>query len=416
MVFPLYRWLKIALFNLLIVAFLGLTMRYKIAFSLPFVDQKHLLHAHSHFAFTGWVTQALMALMVSYIFRRTGYDTVKKYKPVLITNLIAAYGMLLSFPVQGYGLVSISFSTLSIFTAYYFAILYFKDLRLIKLRATHLWFKAALIFNAISSLGAFSLAFMMATSSINQHGYLASVYYFLHFQYNGWFFFAAMGLFTNKLLENGADESSLKKVFWFFALSCVPAYFLSVLWLKLPVWVYALIVISVLMQLIGWAKMLSIIKKQLPHLRKKLTPLALWLLGFSGFSLTIKLLLQAGSVIPELSTLSYSFRPIIIGYLHLVLLGIFTLFILGYTMAYRIVIPKRKAWLGIVIFTTGIILNEVILLIQGVTAMAYYPMPYMNEALFGAAAVMFTGLLVIMIMVREPRTEEKLPLPPAGGI
>ncbi|RYG49866.1 MAG: hypothetical protein EOO01_11950, partial [Chitinophagaceae bacterium] len=101
MVFPLYRWLKISLFNLLIVAFLGLTMRYKIAFSLPFVDQKYLLHAHSHFAFTGWITQALMAIMVSYIFRRTGYETVKKYTPILITNLIASYGMLLSFPFQG---------------------------------------------------------------------------------------------------------------------------------------------------------------------------------------------------------------------------------------------------------------------------------------------------------------------------
>ena len=401
---------------MLIVALLGLTMRYKIAFSLPFIDQKHLLHAHSHFAFTGWITQALMAILVSYIFRRTSYDTVKKYKPVLIANLVASYGMLLSFPVQGYGLFSISFSTLSIFTAYYFAFLYWRDLRFIRHRVTHLWFKAALVFNVISSAGAFSQAYMMATSSINQHGYLAAVYYFLHFQYNGWFFFAAMGLLSNKLLENGAKEHSLKKVFWLFASSCVPAYFLSVLWLKLPVWVYVLIVASVLLQLVGWAKMVVVIKTQLTVLKTRLTPLSLWLLGFSGFALTIKLILQAGSVFPELSTISYSFRPIIIGYLHLVLLGVFTLFILGYTMAYRIIIPKRKAWLGVVVFTAGIILNEVILLIQGVTAMNYYPIPYMNEALFVAAAVMFAGLLLIMIMVREPRLEEKLPLPPAGGI
>ena len=49
------KWLRISLFNLMLVAFLGMILRYKILFSLPFLDQKHLLHAHSHFAFSGWV-------------------------------------------------------------------------------------------------------------------------------------------------------------------------------------------------------------------------------------------------------------------------------------------------------------------------------------------------------------------------
>ena len=38
----------------------------------------------------------------------------RKYKWIFIANLLSAYGMLLSFPWQGYNSVSIIFSTLSI--------------------------------------------------------------------------------------------------------------------------------------------------------------------------------------------------------------------------------------------------------------------------------------------------------------
>ena len=54
-----YQLLKITIFNLFIVSLLGVLMRYKIAFYLPLVDQKHLQEAHSHFAFYGWVTSAI---------------------------------------------------------------------------------------------------------------------------------------------------------------------------------------------------------------------------------------------------------------------------------------------------------------------------------------------------------------------
>ena len=119
MEFTLRRLLKISLFNLLLVASIGVVLRYKILYSLPFVDQKQLLHGHSHFAFAGWIAHTLMVLFVAYLSRYRQRDEFKKYKYVLIINLISAYGMLLSFPVQGYGLVSISFSTLSVFTFYF---------------------------------------------------------------------------------------------------------------------------------------------------------------------------------------------------------------------------------------------------------------------------------------------------------
>ena len=110
-------WLKISIINLLLVAVLGLLMRYKIGFEFPFLDQKHLQHSHSHFAFSGWISHTLMVLMIGFLEKRiniTDTQFIKKYNFLLIANLICSYGMLISFILQGYGLISILFSPFSI--------------------------------------------------------------------------------------------------------------------------------------------------------------------------------------------------------------------------------------------------------------------------------------------------------------
>ena len=53
-----------------------------------------------------------------------------------------------------------------------------------------------------------------------------------------------------------------------------------------------------------------------------------YILLFVGFALSAKFLLQLGSTIPALSQLGFGFRPIVIAYLHLVLLAVISLFLL----------------------------------------------------------------------------------------
>jgi hypothetical protein len=397
MALNLHRWIRIALFNLLLVATIGVILRYKIAFSLPFVDQKHLLHGHSHFAFSGWVSQILMVLMIDHLSGNFGEKIYTRYRWVLYANLITAYGMLLTFPVQGYGLFSIIFSTLSIFVSYAFAVMCWKDLTKSKVTTvSHLWFKAALLFNAISSLGAFSLAIMMATKNLHQNWYLAAVYFFLHFQYNGWFFFACMGLITEKLFPR-SNSCVLKKIFRLFAGACVPAYLLSTLWMQMPLWIYLLVVIAAFAQIAGWIWMIRVIKPQMAEVNKKFSVLSQWLLGLSAIAMSLKFLLQLASTIPSLSTLTFGFRPVVIGYLHLVLLGCITLFILGYIFANKLIVLNKNAFRGVIIFTSGIFINEALLMIQGISAMEYINVPFINELLLSAAVILFTGLVVLNI-------------------
>lgn len=394
-------WLQFSLVNLLIVALLGLLMRYKIGFEFPFLDQKHLQHSHSHFAFTGWISHTLMVLMILFLENKTKQtpNTISnKYNKILTANLICAYGMLVFFIIQGYGLFSIIFATASIFVACIFTYFYFQDLHQIaKDDLSKSWFKAALFFNVISSVGTFALAYMMVTKNIHQNEYLASIYYYLHFQYNGWFFFACMGLLFSMLQLKPSDNPFYEKVFKLFFIACFPAYFLSTLWWDLPVFVYVLSVIAAVIQVYAWFRFLAIIIKIKQEFLENLPYFLKYILLFVGFAVSLKLLLQLGSTVPALSQLAFGFRPIVIAYLHLVLLAVISLFLLFYIYANHLIHYNKQIKMGIIIFSVGVLLNEVILAIQGIASFSYTVIPLVNEMLFGAAIVLVSGIGIMAI-------------------
>ena len=400
-------WLKFSLLNLLIVALIGLLMRYKIGFEFPFFDQKHLQHSHSHFAFSGWISHTLMVLMIVFLEKKKvllqAQDDnreknienrfFKKYSSILSANLICAYGMLVFFIIQGYGLFSIIFSTSSIIVSCVFAYYFVKDLKLISDDdLSKNWFKTALFFNVISSFGTFALAYMMISKNIHQNEYLASIYYYLHFQYNGWFFFACMGLLFSFLQLKPSENSFFKRTFWLFFLSCIPAYFLSTLWWDLPIWIYLITVVAAFIQVYAWFRFLIIIIKSKREFLYNFPFFLRYILLFVAFALSIKFLLQLGSTIPVLSRLAFGFRPIVIAYLHLVLLAIISLFLLFYVYANHLIHFNRQIKIGVITFSIGVLLNEIILAIQGVASFSYTPIPYVNEMLFGAAIVLVIGI------------------------
>jgi hypothetical protein len=394
----LRKWLAISFLNLMVVAILGVILRYKIAFYLPFIQQKHFLHSHSHFAFSGWLTQTLFVLLVHYLGLKKGESVITKYRWILLANCLSAYGMLVSFILQGYGFFSISFSTLSIFVSYRFAWLYWKDLNSMSQNwVSHYWLKASLVFNVISSIGAFSLAYLMANKIAVQNFYLSAVYLFLHFQYNGWFFFAGMGLLVSKFDHVQSSFKSMKTVFFLFCFACVPAYFLSALWLPIPTVLYIIIVVAVLAQLLAWVIMVRVFIMNQSLIKQQFSKYGKILLLLASIAFTIKLLLQSGSLHPQLSQLSYGFRPIVIGYLHLVLLAVTSIFIIGYIVSFEMVkVTKSFLW-GIFIFVSGVIINELLLMVQGVCALSYTAIPAINELLLFAAVVLLTGIAIAFV-------------------
>src|SRR5690606_3864612 len=195
------QWMRLALLNLLLVSILGFLMRLKMILPLPALNQKFLLHAHSHFAFSGWVTHALMVLTAYLIIQGQQRPILSfRYQGILLLNLIAGYGMLLGFLIQGYDTVSIFFSSLGVVASYIFAWVGWRDMnRSPQLTTSFPWLKAALTFLVISSIGTFLLAWIMTNNIQNPRAQLAAIYFYLHFQYNGWFFFSCMALFIHWL-------------------------------------------------------------------------------------------------------------------------------------------------------------------------------------------------------------------------
>ncbi len=385
-------WIQISLINLLIISVLGLLMRYKIGFDFPYLNQRNILHAHSHFAFAGWITHSIYILLLQYIASEVPSFKFKTYRILLLINLFCAYGMLISFFFTGYSSISIVLSSLSIFNNAFLIFFLFKDFNQIQKSETPIpWFKAGLVFNLVSSLGTFYLAYMMSSRNFNENLYLASVYFYLHFQYNGFFIFSCMGFALNSLKLFIPSFQNNRMIFILFFSACIPAYFLSTLWTKLPQWLYLFIVLAAISQLLAWFMLIKQIHKANKS-GNQLSKFSRFLLLFVAIAFTIKLFLQLGSTIPEISKLAFGFRPVVIAYLHLVLLAIVSVFLLSQFYLLQLINPNKQNKTALMIILFGIFMNEVVLGIQGIASFSYLPIPYIHHALLIIALIIFFGL------------------------
>ncbi|WP_290791307.1 hypothetical protein [Flavihumibacter sp. UBA7668] len=381
------KWIRLALFNLLLVALAGLILRLKILFPLPWIHHKNLLHAHSHFAFAGWISLFLMSALVGLL----SDEKAQKYNRILGLYSISAYGMLLSFPFQGYGAVSIFFSTASVLVGWWFVVLLWKEKGLEKSGGLIVQLcRWSLAFLVLSSFGTFYLAWLMANHINKAELYFGAVYFYLHFQYNGWFLFAVLALLFSRVPVSVQDQ--LKKPVQLLVWVSIPAFFLSALWMRLPFWMIAVAGFAALIQpvLVVW-----LVRIVYPAIKASIGSRGLqqiWLLSLLAFC--IKILLQSLSVIPGLSSYAFAYRPVVIGYLHLVLLGFVSLFLLGWMIEKKLLLLvegrlSRWCWL----FIIGILITELTLMAQGVSAMFYWAIPHTNELLLVAAFCLFFGIL-----------------------
>lgn len=395
-------WLKFSVFNFLIVALLGVTMRYKILYSMPFLDQKHLQEAHSHFAFYGWITNVIYVLILNYMHQINAQIDLKKYEKLIVVNLIASFTMLGAFLYGGYFWASIAGSTVALLCSFVFFFFFVRDAKKIQ-DFSKLWFLAGLFFAVISSVGVFNLGYMMMSKTATQDLYLASEYYYLHFQYNGFFIFSCIGflLFSMKQAGSGISEKQNKLIFWLLFIGCVIGYGLSVLWMKMPVSIFAVIVVATIMQTIGAVLLFVFIKKNWTNLVLKWSPMHRFVLLYAGFAFAVKIALQLGSTIPALNQFAFGFRNVVIAYLHLVLLMCIATFLVNQILATHYFTITNKLLMGFKLLLLGIFLNELILGLMGVFSIKYISIPFANEMLLGVSLLMFASIFWIFLHLKS---------------
>lgn len=393
------NWITLCLANLTLVALLGAVLRSKILFSIPFLDFKYILNAHSHFAFGGWITLCLLTLF-TYELLPKKFSGQRKYNYLLGGVFITAAGMLFSFPFQGYGFWSISFSTLFIFATYAFSWFFIRDLRRSGVpKYIFLLAVVSLASLCLSSVGPFTLAYMLATHSVNLLLYKDSIYTYLHLQYNGFFTLAVFAIWFGKIGHSwtGITRQQASRFAGLLSVSVLPTLFLSYLWHYPNVLIRSIAGSGCILLLLCLYYFIPVFKAAWKGLRSGSKPLRI-LTGLTMIAFVAKTLMQAGIVFPALGALIFDNRPVIIGYLHLVMLGFVTLFLLAHLFLNGYFSPQNETTLwGIAIFTTAVLVNELLLMTQGLAAMlsvswSSFPLWLWVTALFLFGGALLTAL------------------------
>jgi len=149
---------------------------------------------------------------------------------------------------------------------------------------------------------------------------------------------------------------------------------------------------AAIVQVFAWFKLLLILIRSQKDFIKNSVPLLRYILVFVCVALSIKFILQLGSTAPFLSQLAFGFRPIVIAYLHLVLLAVISLFLLFYIYTNHLLFLNKNIKIGLLLFTIGVFLNELVLATQGIAAFSYTLIPYVNELLFVIALLLLFGI------------------------
>lgn len=390
-------WFTLSLVNLSIVALLGVTLRTKQLFPLGFIDYKNFLSAHSHFAFGGWVTLALMLLFIDNLLTQEQQQK-QIYQWMLWGIEITSVGMLITFPYKGYALFSIIFSTLFIFFTYGFSWAFIRDIRQTKNeRPVILLSVVALLCLVLSSIGPFTLAYIIAAHTGNATLYRDSIYTYLHFQYNGFFTLSVFALLFNatRLTLDDAQKKKIKIFATLLCISVLPSLFLSLLWHAFNVYIRAIAIAGCALTLLTVASFLTFAGSSNLYAVYN-TSLARTLLKLSMASFILKMVLQMGTIIPSLGDAVFGLRPIIIGFLHLVFLGLVSFYIISNFLENSIFPAGRQSNRAVAFFAFAVIVNEGILLADGLGRLFYFTHPVYAWLLWIAAIMLFIGGLLML--------------------
>lgn len=389
-------WIITCLINFLIASLLGLILRYAFVGEIDF-NFRFLTHAHSHIAMLGW----LYLMLYSFIVYRFLSNIRKIYHYLFFITQFAVIGMLFSFPFQGYAAFSIVFSSLHIFTTYFFVKLILKDLKPFN-SIDKQFIRAALWFMVISTIGIWCLPISIVLFGKNSDAYNIAIQTFLHFQFNGWFVFGVIGLFIKFLTKYPIEKNQhLKKALGWLILSVVFTLALPISWfIKLPT-LNIINSLGVIFQLIGFYHLIVALKKPLSTFLSSATLYIKSLIFFILISIIIKVLFQSFSVFPDVNEASIQIRNLVIGFIHLLMLGVISGALLLF-LSLEGVFNQNKwiARIGLGLFILGFVLSEFYLFLQG--GMYYLnlgELPLYHKSLLLFSAFIGGGVFLFLLSV-----------------
>jgi hypothetical protein len=375
----------------------GLLLRWNFAYPISGFSYNNMLQSHSHVAFLGWGFLA----SIGAIFQLFVKGTVLSKKPVYLWSVlimaVSVFLMLISFPLGGYKVFSIVLLAVFGLVSYIFFFHLLRDLKGNNMAVKLV--RWAIYYYILSSLATWFLAGVLVTQGRTDL-YYNTVYFYLHFLYNGYFVFVLFGILLRVFNINSIEINNrfIKPFFIYLNVSCVPTYALSVLWSGPGKGLYIIGFAGALMQIIALVYLIFVFKN-----KGRLRPLGNWmifLINFVLISFALKVLLQFLSAFPYFVEKSLMLKPyFVIGYLHLFTLCFMTVFIvLILKQLGAINITNRITRLGLVLLILGIVLTESLLFGQGFLLMTGYGMiPDYNSWLLLCSLILALGICSILL-------------------
>jgi hypothetical protein len=376
-----------------IAAAMGAFLRWQFIHPTPGINFRNVLHGHSHLMFSGWVLNVLLFAFIDAHIKQGR----KTFNLLLIALQVCTVGMLIAFPVQGYGFTSIIFSTVHTLISISIIILFLRQTK--SSHSISLWFaKVSMTFFIISTIGPFSLGYLSAHELNQSHWYNDAIYFYLHFQYNGCFTFGILSLFYELLESNkiSLDDQKGKTIGTILALSCLPAFLLSILYNK-PGLIFNVIGgIAAGSQLVAFGLFLKECRTFKYDLISKSTK-AGKILYTILFAFGLKFFLQFIGAFPHIAELSNQLRPVVIAYLHLMLIGVISFFLMLFMIEKKI-LDYKMAIVGFKLLLTGFIGSELcqILVPWWSKTLPTY-LPSSQVLLFGFSVLLFAGSIALIL-------------------
>lgn len=390
----------IAFVYFLLAAVFGLLMRISFVENLGF-NYKYFLHTHSHIALLGWLYNLALIFIEYYFFK----GETKKFNRIFWVSQITFLGMLFSFPFQGYAFWSITFSTLYLFASYWLIIEIFRSSNKFKDKVEYKLLRMGGLFLFLSSIGPFALGAIMAKAMQDSIWYSLSIYWFLHFLFNGFFYTIFLSLLLHEVQKRvNISGKRIKWVYYLTVFSIIPLYAEFAIEVIPSNWVILLAFLSSSVQLVS---ILLIFKELRLFLFQVSNLINRSLLGLSLLALLLKVVFQLFASFPMLYQMVFNSKStLVIGYLHMVMLGMFSLFFIWLLIEFKVIRLNLIFKLGIIIFLSGVLLSELVLFTQGAANYFWqYSLSNYYVLLYSVSALMPVGIFVMLLSLFQRSTQ-----------
>ncbi|MCB7482099.1 hypothetical protein [Christiangramia sediminis] len=390
----LKRHTIIALIYFMIIAILGVLLRFFAITDIP-VSYKYIVHTHSHIALLGWVYTALTTV-IYFSFLRS-QPIKNKYRIIFWFTQVTIVGMLLTFPFTGYALFSIIFSSLFLIASYWFVYFFFKHCpKSLRKTGSYKLIRISLWYMVISSIGPWALGVIMNTAGSGSTWYRNAIYFYLHFQYNGWFIVALCGIFLYILEKRSfiIPQKLFDKFYYLLNAGVILTFFLSLLWMR-PHWsFYLLALIGGVFQLIAFGVLFRAIYSKAIFAFKSLSPMLIFSIRLVVFLLFVKLIAQVLGSFPVIAESIFTNLDMIISYIHWVFLGIVSVLLLAFLNNFKLLKLTRTE---LYIYLTGFFLTEFLIFFRGLAGLTGIgTLASIHLLISLASIIIFTALALIL--------------------